>query len=384
MRLVYAFPEPLPLPKARGIQTAWMVDALCAAGVEVCLAHVPAGAHPLQSLGRQDSHTKLELLPLSRNWPFPLQRWHSVSRFAGRLQGRFATHRPDAVFVRHLKLAYRLLRARPDLPLFYEAHEVFAATAPAAKRMALEAQEAYVLARAAGVVYISGAVRQALHQEYRVGGAEIVLHSGVDLPPVVPEKNWSNCGRHILYAGSFWGWKGVDDLVAAAAHLPGCRVTLLGGEAVELERLRAAVSPAGAEVVLLPRLPPEQVMGRMLQTCIAVLPNRSDGVSQFTSPLKLFEYMGAGCAVVAADLPSIREVLPAEHAAWFTPGDPRSLAAALRQLTEQPELARRHGEAARRLAQNCTWQARAEALVEFMNNVVSGYRRDRPAAAYLP
>lgn len=369
MKLLYAFPEPLPLPKARGVQVAWMVDALCRAGVELTLAYVPsASGHPLSPIGRAVP-ANLQLLPLSRNWPFPFQRWHSVERFARLLLREIDRIRPDAIFVRHFKLAVRLLQARPDIPLIFEAHEVFADTVSSGKRQKVAEFEAQVLDFASGVVYISGAVQAALRERYVVKGQEVVLHSGVDLPAFIPAKPWQECARHIVYAGSFYDWKGVDDLVKAAAALPGYRLTLVGGDAADIKRLRQMVAPDGAEVVFLPRLAPDAVMAELIGACIAVLPNRADGISQFTSPLKLFEYMGAGCAIVAADLPSVREVLPATMSGWFVPGDPASLGVALRRLVEQPDLARNEGDQMRKAAALYTWEARTQSLIAFIEQV---------------
>ena len=373
MRILYPFPEPLPLPKARGLQVAWMVDALCAAGAQVTLAHVPSDdGHPLQPIGKAIPQN-LHLLPLSHHWPFPFRRWHSVARFATMLDREINRISPDVIFVRHFKLAKHLLRLRPSLPLVYEAHEVFSATAPEHKLTRTRRSEAFVLKSASGVVYISDAVQAAVRAAYPVTGKEIVLHSGVSIPDSLPEKDWQHCGRHIVYAGSYYGWKGVDDLVAAAAMLPGCRCTLLGGEATEVERLAARVTPSGADVILLPRLPADQVMTHLANACIAVLPNRAEGVSHFTSPLKLFEYMGAGCAVVAADLPSIREVVATDEASWFKPGDPASLATAIRRLVADPERARTCGQTLRRKARTYTWNARSEQLMRFMSALVSKY-----------
>ena len=386
MKLLYAFPEPLPLPKARGIQVAWMVDALCAAGIEVTLAHVPAGnTHPLSPLGKQLPPRNLKVVPISRHWPFPLSRWHSVARFTDLLLkwiDRHPSNRPNIIFVRHLKLAARLLKARPDLPLIYEAHECFAATAPAARMGALAAQEAYVLANASGVVFISGAVQSALQRLYEVTPHQIVLHSGVDIPEAVVEKNWPNCKRHIIYAGSFFGWKGVDDLIDAAANLPGYRITLIGGNAADIARMKERITLDGAEVQLLPRLPADQVMSYLQNACIAVLPNRAEGVSQFTSPLKLFEYMGAGCAVVTSDLPSIREVLSPNEATWFRPGDPESLATALKVLSSDPRLAQTQGAAMRRVSERHTWHSRALSLARFAESLLperGGNTHTRPS-----
>lgn len=377
MKLLFVFPEPLPLPRARGVQVAWMADALSAAGADVTLAYVPSPeGHPLHPIGKEAA-SNLALLPVSYHWPFPFRRWHSVNRFAALLAREIDRIRPDAIFVRHFKLAERLLHLRPRVPLIYEAHEVFSTTVPEGKRERTRAQEAFVLERAAGVVYISNAVAQAIRDAYAVAGKEIVLPSGVSIPGHGQPKDWKNCNRHIIYAGSFFPWKGVDDLVAAASYLPGCRITLLGGDDADIRRLQAQLPGAGAEVRLLPRLPAREVMGHLQEACIAVLPNRGEGVSQFTSPLKLFEYMGAGCAVVAADLPSIREVVTSVEGEWFVPGDPRSLAAAIQTLVADPERAREKGRAAAELAQRYTWSGRARQLMAFIEES----SRQRPGVA---
>lgn len=371
MKLLVAFPEPLPLPKARGTQVAWMIDALCREGVDVLLAHEPSpDGHPLSPIGRPLPE-QLKLAPTSRRWPLPGVRWRSVWWFVRRLRPKIAEFQPDAIFVRHIKLAYRLLRAYPALPLIYEAHEVFADSASSPrKRAQLQKEEAYVLQHAAGVVSISHAVQQALHRAYTFTTQETVLHSGVDLqPPPEQAKDWSDSRRHVVYAGSFYAWKGVRELVEAAAHLPGYRITLIGGDASEIEALKRHVVPGGGEVALLPRIEASAVKAHLDAACIAVLPNRADGVSQFTSPLKLFEYMGAGCALVVADLPSVREVLGDKDAAWFTPGDSASLARALRQLGDDPQHAANLGATAARLACRYTWQGRARLLCRFITEL---------------
>ena len=94
--------------------------------------------------------------------------------------------------------------------------------------------------------------------------------------------------------------------------------------------------------------------------CIAVLPNRDDADSRYTSPIKLFEYMAAGCAIVASDLPPLRADLAGDEPVWVRPGDPANLAEGIRRLAADPERARRIGERAREKARGCTWRARAE------------------------
>ncbi len=372
MRLLYAFPEPLPLPRARGVQVAHAVTSLAAAGVLVDLAYVPvAGQSPLAPAG-VDAATGVTLLPLSRNWPAPLDRlppfsrWHSVRFFAGGLRREIDLRRPDVLYVRHLKLADLLLARRGFPPLIYEAHEVFADTASAARRARTEAMEQRMVAGARAVVCNSAATAERLAALYGAPRRLLVLPNGVARPASLPDKPWSQCQRHVVYAGSFFGWKGVDDLVAAAAGLEGFRISLIGGEPAQIERLKPRLPAQGAEIELVRRLSHAEVMTRLAAACIAVLPNRPDPDSAFTSPIKLFEYMAAGCAVVAADLPAIREILGPDDAAWFPGGDPDALAAALRRLAADGPRAEAMGAALRAKSAAYTWQARAEKLRDFL------------------
>jgi len=115
---------------------------------------------------------------------------------------------------------------------------------------------------------------------------------------------------------------------------------------------------------------PHREVTRALQSaCSAVLPNRDDPDSRFTSPIKLFEYMAAGCAIVASDLPALRDILPADAAVWARPGDARALADALRGLAADPARAQALGARVRELAHGLTWQARAEKLEALLGSI---------------
>jgi glycosyltransferase involved in cell wall biosynthesis len=378
LEVLYVFPEPLPLPRARGVQVAHTVAALGEAGASVSFAYVPAadGADPFDAYGLKRP-ANVELVPLPRNLPFPLSSLpvHSNRLFFWRLsrwlraraaQGR----RPQIVMVRHLKVAYSLLQAFPDLPLLYEAHEVFANVAPERKRPALAAVEEMVLRRAAVLVAITQGAVEDLKRRYGLAREAHVLHDAVALPASVPAKAWHEAGRHVVYAGSFFVWKGVQDLVTAAKYLPGCRITLIGGSPEQIAAFTAELDPAGAEVVFAGHLRHDDVMRALGEACIAVLPNREEPNSLWSSPLKLFEYMGSGCAVVASDLPSFHEVLGADDAVWTRPGDGESLAQGILRLTCDAALAAALGQRMRDRVRDYTWERRADRLLTIMSSAL--------------
>jgi len=371
MRLLYAFPEPLPLPRARGVQVVHAVQAL-AAEVEVidfAFEPVAGNADPFAAYGLEKP-ANITLHPISRALPWPLHKLGARSQrcFVRRLLKTLDATRPDIALVRHIKLACALHRARPDLPLAYEAHEVFADTTESRRPTRTAATEACAVHGARLLLANSAATAQRLAQRYPAARPAEVLANGVRLPHAQPTKDWSRINQEIIYTGSLFGWKGVDDLVAAAAFLPGCRITIVGGSAADIEKLRQKAPAAGAELVFAGHLPHGEVQRRLAAACIAVLPNRPDPDSAFTSPLKLFEYMAAGCAVVSTDLPSIREILGDEDAAWAEPGNPTALAVAIAALTADATRAAAMTERSFAKVQTHSWAARARRLAGLLHD----------------
>ena len=357
VNLLYAFPEPLPLQRARGIQAVYSVAALAQAGVDIDFSYVPSGEDPFAYYGIA-MPGNVRLVPLSRSWPWPLVRVHSNRLYAARLNRRFDLAQ-RTVMVRHLKLA-AWLAGHPARPRFlYEAHEVFADTAPVRHSAERRDEEARVMRCAAAVVANSAATARRLVDLYGNPRILEVIPNGVASPENPPPKDWEQLAQHIVYAGSLFPWKGAADLVAASASLPGCSIEIIGGEASRIEELRAHAPTKGATLRFSGHLPHAQAMQRVLGACIAVLPNRADTDSAFTSPIKLFEYMAAGCAIVVSDLPPMHEILDDEDAVWTRPGDPQSLSAAIAALVQDPARARSLGDRVRAKSQHYTWQARA-------------------------
>lgn len=373
MRLLYAFPEPLPLPRARGVQVVHAVQALAAEvdAIDFAFEPVPGVADPFAAYGLEKP-ANVTLLPISRALPWPLHRLKARSQrcFVRRLLMAVEGRRPDITLVRHIKLACAFSRARPDLPLAYEAHEVFADTTESRRPNRIAATEACAVLGARLLLANSAATAARLAERYPAARRAVVLPNGVRLPNAQPAKDWSRISQEIIYTGSLFGWKGVDDLVAAAALLPGCRITIVGGSAADVAELRQKAPSNGAELVFAGHLPHGEVQRRLTAACIAVLPNRPDPDSAFTSPLKLFEYLAAGCAVVSTDLPPIREILGDADAAWAEAGNPASLAAAISTLVS--DSGRAAAMAARGFAcvQPHSWTARARRLSGLLQDAI--------------
>jgi glycosyltransferase involved in cell wall biosynthesis len=95
---------------------------------------------------------------------------------------------------------------------------------------------------------------------------------------------------------------------------------------------------------------------------IAVLPD----VTPYSSPLKLFEYLQLGSAIVGPDMENIREILTdGQDALLFRPGEAGALEAALLRLCADEALRLRLGAAARDtiIRKSLTWTDSARRVI---------------------
>lgn len=84
------------------------------------------------------------------------------------------------------------------------------------------------------------------------------------------------------------------------------------------------------------------------------------------SPMKMFEYMAAGRAIITSDLPVIREVLNDQNAIFCPPQDVDVWQQTLQQLLDDEGLRGKLGQRARNDVRNFTWLERARRSLEGM------------------
>jgi colanic acid biosynthesis glycosyl transferase WcaI len=156
-----------------------------------------------------------------------------------------------------------------------------------------------------------------------------------------------------LYAGNLGIAQGLETAIDAAAELgDSFELTLLGGGPVRaaLQERAAALDP-GAVRFVDPVQPTEAA--RYMRAADALLVPLADKpeLAQFV-PSKLFDCAAIGRPViVAARGEAPRIASEADAALVVDPGDARGLAAAVRRLRDEPDLAERLAGAGRRLAE---------------------------------
>jgi glycosyltransferase involved in cell wall biosynthesis len=170
------------------------------------------------------------------------------------------------------------------------------------------------------------------------------------------------------YGGLTFAYRRLDLLVEAFAEMAKGRadalLVLVGGRPGEVEEMRRLAERLGVgdSLVMPGQVSPEENAVYMAAADVLAIPDTVTGMT--ASPLKLFEYMAVGRAIVLKDMPALREIVDEESALFFPAGNREALARAMVRLYEDRELARRLGEAAREKSEGYTYRARAEKIVE--------------------
>ena len=178
-------------------------------------------------------------------------------------------------------------------------------------------------------------------------------------------------GRVVLgFVGFVRPWHGLDAVLQALAANGGTGIALMvigDGPARPALEAQAASLGLGERVHFTGLVDHHAVPGHVAAFDIALQPK----VVAYASPLKIFDYMAAGRAIVAPDQPNIREIL--EHgrtALLFDPDAPfdssTGMWAAIQRLAGDEALRQRLGAAARAELeqQDYTWAGNARRVVE--------------------
>ncbi len=188
-----------------------------------------------------------------------------------------------------------------------------------------------------------------------------VIPNGIDLARFPPRAPAAAGGTVTLgFVGFVRAWHGLDGVIESMAGGPAnTRLVVVGDGPVvpDLTALAARLSLAD-RVHFTGLVQPNDVPSHVSGFDIALQPS----ATPYASPLKIFDYMAAGCAIVAPDQPNIREILAHEHTALlFDVRAPGAMQAALGRLIEDATLRQRLGREARAELerQDYTWRGNA-------------------------
>lgn len=189
-------------------------------------------------------------------------------------------------------------------------------------------------------------------------------------------------GRLVLgFTGFVRAWHGLEEVVDLLAELRGDQSAhlLVVGDGPARETLERRADELGVRdrLTVTGVVERDAVTGYAAAFDIALQP----AVTPYASPLKLFEYMALGRAIVAPDTPNIREILTdGRDAVLFPAATPGALGKAVRRLCGDPDLRQRVAAGAMLTVEqrDLTWDGNAERVAGLACGLAGG----RPASGH--
>jgi glycosyltransferase involved in cell wall biosynthesis len=333
-----------------------------------------------------------ELIGVENSAPGELRRILYNKELEVELTRRFENDPPDFIYERGSIYATAgvCLARNLGVPLIVELNAPLAVEQNAYRATSLgtlSAQtERWTLQKADALVVVSSELRQHV-VSLGIESARIhVLPNGVNAAQFHPAPHDEvlrsrmnlDGGAVIGFVGGLRPWHGAEVLPELlerlASKYPKARLVIAGDGPLrgELER---GLEQRGlrSRTVITGLLSHEEIPPLIRQFDVALAPySRLDHPFYF-SPLKLFEYMACGVAVVAAGLGQIAEIVrDGETGLLYPPGDTEALAERCARLLENDVLRKEIGRAAANLVHNrFTWDKNAQYISKLANELIS-------------
>lgn len=347
-----------------------------------------------QAMGRLGIETEL-LLPLDRNkseiyeyygivdnfklTPFPYFKNTSARNIAhgilSSVYTKFRRRDVDLVVTRNIVFTYLSTSFLFNIPTVYDAHHP---PVKGASRLFNSFKDSKSLvrfstnSRGLGEIYL----KRGLPEEKLV-----VAHNGVDLSrfgdPLSKSEARKLLGlpedkKIVSYVGNIYEGRGIELLIDAATLFPDVLFEIVGGLQKEVDRLRAMARQKNADNINFRGHVPHKDVPRYLYAADALVMPYTSGMTikggtvatDFTSPIKLFEYMASGRPIVATKIPSVMEILrDGENAVLVEPDNYNSLARGIEQVLNNQKTADKLANASRQDVARYSWETRAKKLL---------------------
>ena len=215
----------------------------------------------------------------------------------------------------------------------------------------------------------------------------VVIPNGVDAELFSASQNRNlerralgvNGSGVVIFVGHFQAWHGLEALLEAFHYSLGQVPTaqlILVGDGPTRSQLEKQISALGlGNSVRITGLVPKPTVAKMLSAAdVAVLPYPEFKQELWFSPLKLYEYMAAGKAIVASRAGQIKDVIQdGENGVLVEPGDTIGLGTAISQLLLDPKRRKRMGKSAQAQAlATHTWSDHLVQLEDVYREVLEG------------
>lgn len=383
MKIIYIANARIPTEKANGKQIAKTCEALAKIGVSVEL-WLPDRKQPenikndlfdfynLKRIFRVKKISTIDLLPLTINTPKIFQILAYLFQEAS-FDFALATQNftSDVIYTRSITAAI-VVKLFKNAKVFYEIHNI------TESQLARKIHKLF-WRQFDGLVVISHGLKKALEKE---GLPSLVAEDAVDLEEFsgiskisARKKLHLDLNKKlIIYTGSLYVRKGVYILADAAKKISDSKTQFIfvggtdGGKDV-LEMQSYLDKNKIKNVVLTGFISPKITPYYLRAADILALPNSAKVKEsrEYTSPMKLFEYLAADRPILASSTSANCEVLRHNNNAYLVkPDSSKDLVQGLKIILDDQSLAKSLGTNAAKDALKYSWEKRTEKILKFI------------------
>jgi len=180
-----------------------------------------------------------------------------------------------------------------------------------------------------------------------------------------------NTKYDVIYSGNFSQWKGLDILVEAISIIKhqynrDIKAVLIGANDQTKQQYEDQAKELDVfdNIEIVKRVEHKKIYNYIAQSTVGVLSNKydADGLL-FTSPLKLYEYLGSGLKVVVSRLPSIESNVDQSLVYYATPESPHSFAKEILNALDDDAF---NINKVKEFSKGYTWESRVKSFMEFI------------------
>jgi len=201
------------------------------------------------------------------------------------------------------------------------------------------------------------------------------LQDAVDLEDYIgkPKIKSSSDIPILTYCGSLSHEKGVDLLLETATNLEGFQIIIVGGLGAEVKIYSEKAKKMNIDNIrFIGQVLPSEVPNYLNSSDILLLPSsaKSKKSREYTSAMKLFEYLASGIPIIASNIPSNTEILTGDkNCILFNPDDSDSLVREIKKLWQNYDLREKISHNSIELSKEFTWENRCKVIIDEIKQI---------------
>ena len=227
------------------------------------------------------------------------------------------------------------------------------------------------------VVCISEALKQAYVSRYAINQKKIiVLHDGVNLENFTSKSElFKTTQLKIAFFGSLYEGKGLEIIVEIAINMEEVLFHIYGGENWQIDQIKDKLLGLNIKnIIFHGHVQNSEIPSIQSTYDILLMPYKNkvigrgvEDISQWMSPMKMFEYMASGSVIISSNLPVIQEVLNTNNAYLVDPDNIDQWIDTIKHIEKNKLEAKNKALKALRDVEKYSWKSRAEFLLGVMN-----------------